>query len=92
MGISQVNISLFIIVAFLGDRGGGLANCRPRRPPSFPLVTREELVAGLGQPVFPPSATLPAVVEEVLWLMPVVPLLENVIAVSSENTVKYGTV
>ena len=66
MGISQVNISLFIIVAFLGDRGGGLANCRPRRPPSFPLVTREELVAGLGQPVFPPSATLPAVVEEVL--------------------------
>ena len=67
MGISQVNISLFIIVAFLGDRGGGLANCRPRRPPSFPLVTREELVAGLGQPVFPPSATLPAVVEEVLW-------------------------
>ena len=93
MGISQVNISLFIIVAFLGDRGGGLANCRPRRPPFLPLGHKGR-AGGRFRPAGFPSLRIPTGCcgGGVRVDAGHVPLLEIVIAVSSENTVKYGTV
>ena len=93
MGISQVNISVFIIVTFFRGQGRRVGELPTASSPFLPLGHKGR-TGGRFRPAGFPSLRIPTGCcgGGVRVDAGHVPLLEIVIAVSSENTVKYGTV
>ena len=92
-GTSQVNIFVFIIVAFFRGQGRRVGELPTASSPFLPLGHKGR-TGGRVRPAGFPSLRIPTGCcgGGVRVDAGHVPLLEIVIAVSSENTVKYGTV